>query len=802
MNYCEKCMSPLERGQSCGSCGKQGPAPVRHLKPGTILNQKYLIGRAIGQGGFGITYIGRDLVLDTRVAIKEYFPNTEVSRDHNVSNAVVPNAELVAEEYAKALERFLMEARILAKFSNEPGVVGVRDFFRDNGTAYIVMEYLDGITLKEYLRLKGPVPANVLLKLMEPVLQVLHKIHQRGLIHRDISPDNLMLMKDGRLKLLDFGAAREFVDEKSLSIVLKQGYAPVEQYWNGDRQGAWTDVYAVCATIYKCLTGVTPVAAVQRAVQDELKPPSQLGIAISPQQEQALMRGLAVKDADRYRSMEELVAGFAAAAPAVVPAAVPAVERTVTPQAPRKPSYASDAVEQDRPKSKTPLIIALVAVLITAAALGVWLLLGRSSDKPEDPPEPAQTQTQQPKEEKPEPEPEKDPVTEPVEVEILSTTVEENGVDRVKISFTVGEQEPKEWIASYHTGEEKPQTMTFTGTEVTITDLEPDSRYEIELTPSEEAVLKEPVILVARTQPAVRIVEDSVQLELQGREAVITWKTEGAQPEPWNITITGDKGYEDERTVTDNELKLEDLTYGETYTVEFRCENMVDAVTTEFTLDTIYIDEMTAEILDDGSVEVTWQCEGGEDQTWYLVCTPSDAPTQSWTQESTEMSAVLTSLRPGKTYTIELCNKDGEALDGKSSVSVDVPNSDVFTDYGFEKGQLTFYLCPEGRRWSEDDLQEQKTNFSYDERIAFACRSTAEIEKSSETVTVTILIKDATSNTVSYSNTETKWNSLWDDGVYLGELEETPTAPGTYTMELYINTKRVDLTGNSFTVES
>lgn len=132
MNYCEKCMRPISQGTLCDHCGKQPPAPARHLKPGTVLQQKYIIGRAIGQGGFGITYIGRDLVLDTMVAIKEYYPGGEVSRDHNRSNLVVRSDNVEQEEYDKALERFLMEARILAKFSNEPGVVGVRDFFREN----------------------------------------------------------------------------------------------------------------------------------------------------------------------------------------------------------------------------------------------------------------------------------------------------------------------------------------------------------------------------------------------------------------------------------------------------------------------------------------------------------------------------------------------------------------------------------------------------------------------------------------------------------------------------------------------
>ena len=594
MNYCEKCMRPLELGAVCEYCGQLPAAPVHHLRPGSILQQKYFIGRAIGQGGFGITYIGRDLVLDTVVAIKEYYPSGEVNRDHNRSNMVLQNGNIPPEEYGKALERFLMEARILAKFSTEPGVVGVRDFFQENDTAYIVMEYLEGITLKEYLRIKGPVPANILFKLMEPVLQVLHKIHERGLIHRDISPDNLMLMKDGRLKLLDFGAARAFTDEKSLSIVLKQGYAPVEQYWNGDRQGAWTDVYAVCATIYKCLTGTTPIASVQRAVQDELKPPSALGIAILPSQEQALMKGLAVSDANRFRSMQDLIAGFASTGMAgqTVSVAVPVRES--------RDSYAAKAVAarpereivsaQPEKKTNIPLIVALIAVVITALALGLWMLLGQDSgrasddehaqigqgdiviDSEDDPKEPA----------------------EPMTVAVKNASVTED-VDTLELRFET-DDEPEYWIVSYAEEGEEPKQEQFTGTSYLLEGLKPDTRYELELLTSEDAVLEEPVVLIGRTKPGVTILEESVQVEFDGDEAEISWRCEGSQPALWQITVTGSKGYEEELTAEENRIRLEHLVYGETYQVKITCEDMAEPFEKEFTAENLHIDEMTAEV--------------------------------------------------------------------------------------------------------------------------------------------------------------------------------------------------------------
>ncbi len=305
--YCYYCMSHRTEDESCPVCGKttECNVPDYHLKPGTVLRDKYLIGKAIGEGGFGITYIGRDLTLDMRVAVKEYYPHGVSNRNNERSNYVTMS-ERSREASEKEMQRFLNEARTLARFSDNPGVVSVRDFFKDNGTAYIVMEYLDGITLKSYLGKYGHIPPKELAEMLDPVLQALHGIHKQGLIHRDISPDNIMLLKDGRLKLLDFGAARYVGEGRTLSVVLKPGYAPEEQYRSKGDQGPWTDVYAICATIYKCITGITPDESIQRVFKDELKKPSELGIDIPREYEQALMQGLAVKSTDRIQSVDAL----------------------------------------------------------------------------------------------------------------------------------------------------------------------------------------------------------------------------------------------------------------------------------------------------------------------------------------------------------------------------------------------------------------------------------------------------------------------------------------------------------------
>ena len=346
MKYCPYCMNEIE-GDVCPVCGKSrtGPFPAHHLQPGTVLQGKYVVGAALGEGGFGITYIGKNINLGLRVAIKEFYPNGFVNRATVVSNNVTcTDNETAKNIFEKGKTRFLDEARILARFAKEDGIVSVYDLFEENNTAYIVMEYLEGQTLKAYLQSKGKLTPEETLRLLTPVLITLETVHKAGLIHRDISPDNIMLT-GGKVKLLDFGAARDTAGNKSLSVLLKHGYAPEEQYRRKGQQGPWTDVYALCATIYKCITGITPDDAPDRRENDELKPPSALGVSVDGTFEAALMKGLGVHACDRYQTVGELLDGFAgkdqslAAAPATA-----AVEngRNETPQTPGEDSASAD----------------------------------------------------------------------------------------------------------------------------------------------------------------------------------------------------------------------------------------------------------------------------------------------------------------------------------------------------------------------------------------------------------------------------------------------------------------------------
>jgi len=378
----------------------QASAP-HQLQPRTILNGKYLIGRVLGQGGFGITYIGWDLNLEMKVAVKEYYPTGFVTREvTGIGSATVqPFTGSQGEYFLKGREKFINEGRLLAKFFSLPGIVTIKDYFQENGTAYISMEYIDGQTLKDYLSaMGGKLPAAQLFDMMKPVMTSLAEVHKTGLIHRDISPDNIMINKEGQMKLLDFGAAREFTDSgiKSISIMLKPGYAPEEQYRSKGLQGPWTDVYALSATIYKCLTGVTPEESVERVHSDEVKSPSALGISISWNQEAAVMTGMAVMQVNRHQSVSELYSALYGTAapeqmnatrpvqspvtmPVTVPAPYPSASSDVN--TPQGQVYAHTPVDTpvntlspESVKQKKLIKILLTVAAICAIAIGVLFL--------------------------------------------------------------------------------------------------------------------------------------------------------------------------------------------------------------------------------------------------------------------------------------------------------------------------------------------------------------------------------------------------------------------------------------------
>ncbi|MBK3772716.1 protein kinase [Azospirillum brasilense] len=314
---CPACFVPKAPREVCRDCGY----PVRiqnrngvHLLPGTRLLGRYLVGRVLGQGGFGATYLGWDERLQIKVAVKEFYPTNLVSRVAG-SPGVAPFSDEHADSFSAGLAKFLEEARMLARLREVKEIVSVQDFFEENETAYIVMELLDGRTLKRHVSENGGrIAARPTLALLSPIIKALHAVHEQGLIHRDISPDNIFLTSSGDRKLLDFGAARHAAGKSAdLTVILKPGYAPPEQYAPDGKQGPWTDVYALCATAYFALTGKTPPDATSRFMSDRVPRLAEGGATVPPGFEKVLLSGLSMRWQDRPRSMRDLLVALTGA---------------------------------------------------------------------------------------------------------------------------------------------------------------------------------------------------------------------------------------------------------------------------------------------------------------------------------------------------------------------------------------------------------------------------------------------------------------------------------------------------------
>lgn len=315
ISYCFHCMEAVDTTQEfCPFCGHrihEFQTNDRALPPGTILAGKYLLGEVLGEGGFGITYRGLDLNLHLKIAVKEYFPASFASR--SVSTGSDYRLHIIGgsagEFYRKGLEDYALEANRLAQFASLPGIVSVLNFFYENNTAYIIMEFIDGITLKEYLKLhKEYLPWQETLELLHPVILSMKEIHKAGIIHRDISPDNIMISKNHEMILIDFGAARTITQEhNNKTVILKKGFAPPEQYQTDGNQGPWTDVYSFCATIYRIISGQKPPEALAMASESTGIPPLKTLVKDVPNfLSTALQQGMQTDISARIRNMDEL----------------------------------------------------------------------------------------------------------------------------------------------------------------------------------------------------------------------------------------------------------------------------------------------------------------------------------------------------------------------------------------------------------------------------------------------------------------------------------------------------------------
>lgn len=332
MKICFGCFEQYDDSfDICPHCGyAEGTEPelATYMRPGAILNERYVIGRALGHGGFSVTYLAWDALLLHKVAIKEYLPSEYATRRPGESRLTIFSGK-EGEYFQFGKEKFLDEAKRLSAFQNEDGIVHVYDCFSANETAYLVMEYLDGITLSEYLKKEaavlpqGRIAPEKAISMLTPVMLSLQRVHDSGMIHRDIAPDNIMLLKDGGVRLIDFGAARHAVHDcgKSMTVIIKDGYSPEEQYNSHSVQGPAADVYALSATLYQMITGITPPGAIERGEylqkhkRDMLPPPSKFNKAVTKTQDTAILNGMALHTQDRTQSVAELYEELTAQTP-------------------------------------------------------------------------------------------------------------------------------------------------------------------------------------------------------------------------------------------------------------------------------------------------------------------------------------------------------------------------------------------------------------------------------------------------------------------------------------------------------
>jgi len=306
---CPNCFRELSSPGGCPHCGYRGGEVYPLALPeGTVLNGHYLLGRVLGQGGFGITYAAWDLAAGRKVAVKEFFPEYMATREES-GRRVTPYSQSQEENYRFGMRQFLEEAGALSKFTLHPGIVSVYACFEENGTAYFTMEFLEGFTFKDYIAQRGgSVTWQDACNALLPVMDALEAVHQAGMVHRDVTPDNIFITREGQIKLLDFGAARYSLGDKSatLDVVLKHGFAPMEQYTAHGRRGPYTDIYALGACFYMALTGQIPPNALDRVNEDTLLPPEKLGAVLPGEASEAIMRALAVRAPQRQQTVSQL----------------------------------------------------------------------------------------------------------------------------------------------------------------------------------------------------------------------------------------------------------------------------------------------------------------------------------------------------------------------------------------------------------------------------------------------------------------------------------------------------------------
>ncbi|HOP02747.1 MAG TPA: serine/threonine-protein kinase [Flexilinea sp.] len=313
-SICPFCFNEKKSETVCPFCGcGNGSCPqfaAQQILPGSVLNGHFVVGKLLGQGSFGITYLCFDLDKNKKVAIKEYFPSEYVRRNNL---EMIPDAVNYSDLVIRGMEYFCEEVKILMEFNQHPNIVQIDDYFFENGTAYFVMEYVEGVSLKNYLDIKGDrISFEESWEILLPIMRALAEVHQAGLLHRDVAPDNIFLCQNGETKLLDFGSSR-FAFNRNMTefpLTIKPGYAPLEQYRDFDRQGPWTDIYQMGAVFYRAITGRIPPEAIERLALDALTSPIQLGLNVPEEADRSIMKALNLDPQDRFLNFTDMIKGF------------------------------------------------------------------------------------------------------------------------------------------------------------------------------------------------------------------------------------------------------------------------------------------------------------------------------------------------------------------------------------------------------------------------------------------------------------------------------------------------------------
>ena len=334
------------------------------LKHGTTLQSgRFKIISCIGDGGFGITYLVTDERLGREVVLKEYFPDYMARRDLTVSHEVMTLSPDYSGDFREGIRKFLKEAKTLAQLNHIPAIANVHDFFEENNTAYIVMDYIKGQSLKQHIKARqNPYSFSEALSLVTPCMEALEQVHQAGIIHRDFAPDNILIDEKGRVKIIDFGASRDFVaNNATMTIMVKHGYAPVEQYSNAVKQGPYTDVYSLGAIFYEMLTLQKPMPAVDRMIKDSLATPIAINTSVTEAQSAVVMKGLAVSYESRYQSVGEFLNALRDAEKGIISynqAAYTPVNVNAYPNSFNAESsgYATELVRPEQPNQATELV--------------------------------------------------------------------------------------------------------------------------------------------------------------------------------------------------------------------------------------------------------------------------------------------------------------------------------------------------------------------------------------------------------------------------------------------------------------